>query len=89
MTAHVPKFKNTYSINSFARFSAVMLYVGVETENCVRSHIVFIKYHLFTVEYNIYSGHHISIYMIQNGVVMVQEKYSSVFRFLQICYVVQ
>ena len=32
MTAHVPKFKNTSSINIFVRLSAVIFYVGVETK---------------------------------------------------------
>ena len=89
MTAHVPKFKNTSSINIFAIFSAVMLYVGVETTNCVRMHITFIKCPLLPVESNIYPGHHISICMIQNGVVMGQEKYSSILQFLKKLYVVQ
>ena len=89
MTAHVPKFKNTSSVNRFAIFSDVMFYVGVDTTNCVRSHITLIKFPLITVESNICPGHHISICMIRNGVVVGQEKYSSLLRFLQKLYVVQ
>ena len=85
MTAHVPKFKNASSINSFARFSAVMFYVGVETTNCVRSHIKFINFPLFAVEYNICPGHHRSKCMIHNGAVMGQEKYSLILQFLKHC----
>ena len=89
MTTHIQKFNNTSSINSFARFSAVMLYVVVETTNCVRSHITFIKCPVFLVESDICPGHHRSIFMIQNGIVMGQEKYSSLLRFHQRLYVVQ
>lgn len=90
ITAQVPNVRNTFSMNSLAKWTAVMLNVGVEMMNCVRSHNVFMRYPVRPcLSLTAVPGLQRSTCMIQKGAVIGQEKYNSLFRLRQMWYETQ